>query len=132
MGRALNTNRVGEAMSINLVREDVSRAIDLLRSNVPALTQGKGILNFQDLAGFSPVSGLDESGVSHGRVSSVSRPEALKALAAHVLDAAVLLEANVDSVIGADGAFSQIVGSIGLSGVLGWRSLDGQRACGGR
>ncbi|WNI12880.1 hypothetical protein RIU96_11905 [Corynebacterium sp. Z-1] len=72
-----------------------------------------------DLTGFSPVSGLDESGVSHGRVSSVSRPEALKALAAHVLDAAVLLEANVDSVIGADGAFSQMVGSIGLSGVLG-------------
>ncbi|MCT1462813.1 hypothetical protein [Corynebacterium sanguinis] len=57
--------------------------------------------------------------MSHGRVSSVSRPEALKALAAHVLDAAVLLEANLDSVVGADGAFSHMVGSIGLANVWG-------------
>ena len=97
----------------------VRGAIDELRSCASHVGLNFGRDLRSDLAGFSPVSGLDESGVSHGRVSSVSRPEALKALAAHVLDAAVLLEANLDSVVGADGAFSHMVGSIGLANVWG-------------
>ena len=97
----------------------VRGAIDELRSCASHVGLNFGRDLRSDLAGFSPVSGLDESGVSHGRVSSVSRPEALKALAAHVLDAAVLLEASLDSVVGADGAFSHMVGSIGLANVWG-------------
>ncbi|TVS23330.1 hypothetical protein, partial [Corynebacterium sanguinis] len=108
---------MNQKMQVNV--GEIEGAISQLRSIASDALLDRQGFGRGDLAGFSPVSGLDESGVSHGRVSSVSRPEALKALAAHVLDAAVLLEANVDSVVGADGAFSRMVGSIGLANVWG-------------
>ena len=108
---------MNQKMQVNV--GEIEGAISQLRSIASDALLDRQGFGRGDLAGFSPVSGLDESGVSHGRVSSVSRPEALKALAAHVLDAAVLLEANLDSVVGADGAFSHMVGSIGLANVWG-------------
>ena len=104
---------MNQKMQVNV--GEIEGAISQLRSIASDALLDRQGFGRGDLAGFSPVSGLDESGVSHGRVSSVSRPEALNALAAHVLDAAVLLEANLDSVVGADGAFSHMVGSIGLA-----------------
>ncbi|WP_159078261.1 hypothetical protein [Corynebacterium liangguodongii] len=51
-------------------------------------------------------------------MSSVSQPEATKALSAHLLDTALLLEANLDSVTGTDSTFSRLVSRIGLENQL--------------
>lgn len=63
---------------------------------------------------FSMVSGLDQSGSMHGLISSVSQPEATKALADHLADAAALLTSNLASVELADGSFAQRLAEIGV------------------
>ncbi|WP_165164201.1 hypothetical protein [Corynebacterium qintianiae] len=71
------------------------------------------------LAGFSAVTGLSQSGISHGKISTVNQPESTQAFAAHLLDAATILQANLDNVVGADGAISRFVGRIGLDNQFG-------------
>lgn len=106
-------------MGIMLDIDTVKTAVSILHDIGSRLKKSNLTAQRKGLSTFSPVTGLDQSGVSHGKVSTISEPEASRALAAHILDTALQAEANLDSMVGADGAFSRLVGSIGLGGQLG-------------
>lgn len=104
---------------INLDEEAIRGGVEHLKKLGSTLQGSRRLAMRTGLAAFSPVTGLAQAGVSHGNVVSVHQPEAIKALATHLIDTAVLAEANLNSVVGADGAFSRMVSQIGMDSHFG-------------
>ncbi|WKD56977.1 hypothetical protein CAPI_02015 [Corynebacterium capitovis DSM 44611] len=66
-----------------------------------------------DLLTFSPVSGLDFAGRMHGAITQNYEPDATRAFATHILDAAALLDAGCEATLAADEGLSAALAGIG-------------------
>ncbi|SDS77635.1 hypothetical protein [Corynebacterium timonense] len=102
-------------LDVVAVRDAVSQLDHTARLLSGSSTQNR----FVSLATFSPVSGLDMAGRTHGTIAGTYEPQATGALASHIRDAAVLLESNLDNTVRADVDFSRLVSHIGVARGLG-------------
>lgn len=73
---------------------------------------------------FPQVSGLDQSGGMHGLISSVSQPEATKALADHFGDVVELLSSQLVSVELLDTSIGDNLAALGLMGSAAQNAWD--------
>ncbi len=102
-------------LSVPHIRESISG----LRSAASVLKSAGFTSAFTNLSTFSPVSGLDMAGRTHGTISGDYEPKSTKALASHMRDTAALLESNLNNTVMADVDFSSLVSAIGAGKNLG-------------
>lgn len=82
-------------MNLHLDYGDVAASVKELRSASQRLNTANSLAAVLSSTSYSQVSGLNQSGAMHSRISSHNEPDATKALAEHLTNAAELLDANV-------------------------------------
>lgn len=108
--------------AIRVLVPQVEQAIQGLRGSAASLKIPGAITDTTNLSAFSPVSGLDMAGRTHGTISGHYQPLSTKALASHILDAAALLESNLANTVRADLDLSSLFGQLAAFDSLPARS----------
>ncbi len=104
--------------------QEVDAGVQSLTQTAQTLDAYGSLSELTSLLNFSPVSGLDFAGRTHGTISENYQPVSTQALASHIRDAATLLESNLANAVTTDSAFSNAVSRIGAGDSLGWGSLS--------